>query len=112
MPAFWLLQKRRNNYILGGVCPLVLLPPVLLPEPVLDPEVLGGFVDGLPLLESGLVVVLGGFEVVPLVAPEVPWPELPVLVELLLLVEPELSVAELLLELFPVVAPELLVLPL
>ena len=85
---------------------------MLLPEPVLEPEVLGGFVDGLPLPESGLVVVLGGFDVVPLVAPEVPCPELPV-AELLLLLVPELSVvAELLLELFPVVAPELLVLPL
>ena len=89
-----------------------MLPPVLLPEPALEPELLGGLVDGLPLPESGLVVVLGGFEVVPLVDPEV-CPELPVVAELLLLVVPELSVvAELLLEPFSVVEPELLVLPL
>ena len=72
-----------DDYIRGGVCPLV-LPPVLLPEPELEPELLGGLVEGLPLLESGLVVVLGGFEVVPLVDPEVPCPELPVVAELLL----------------------------
>jgi hypothetical protein len=99
------------NYIFGGVCPLVLLPPVLLPEPLLDPE-LGGFVEGLPLLESGLVVVLGGFEVVPLVAPDVPCPELSV-AELPELLVPELLVvAEPLLLLFPVLEPELLMLPL
>jgi hypothetical protein len=88
------------------------LPPLLLPEPLLEPEVLGGFVDGLPLLESGLVVVVGGFEVVPLVAPELSCPELPVVAELLLFIAPELSVAELLLEVLPVVVLELLVLPL
>ena len=69
-----------------------MLLPVLLPEPVLDPEELGGFVEGLPLPESGLVVVLGGFEVVPLLAPDVPCPELSVaeLPELLL---PDFSAA-------------------
>lgn len=107
-----ILAKWQQGYIWGGVCPLVLLPLVLLPEPLLLPDVLGGFVDGLPLLESGLVVVLGGLLVVPLVAPEFPCPELPVVAELLLLLVPELSVvAELLLEPFPVVEPELLVLP-
>jgi hypothetical protein len=85
---------------------------VLLPDPLLEPEVLGGLLEGFPLPESGLVVVLGGLEVVPLVVPEVPCPELPVVAELLLFVVPELSVAELLLELFPVVVPEVLVLPL
>ena len=86
--------------------------------PLLLPEVLGGFVDGLVVLESG--VVLGGFEAgLPVVllpefddAPELLCPEFPV-AELLLLLLPELSgVAELLPELLPVVAPELLVLPL
>jgi hypothetical protein len=108
----FVLTKWQDNYFWGGVCPLVLLLPVLLPEPLLDPEVLGGLVDGLPLPESGLVLVLGGFEVVPLVAPEVPCPELSVaeLPELLL---PELPVvAEPLLLVSPVVEPELLVLPL
>lgn len=88
-----------------------MLPPVLLPEP-LDPEELGGFVEGLPLLESGVVLVLGGFEVVPLVAPELPCPELSVAVLPELLV-PELPVvAEPLLELLPLVEPGLLMLPL
>ncbi len=84
---------------------------------LLPPEVLGGFVDGFPLLESG--VVLGGFELgfsvvlLPLLAPELLCPELPVVAELLLWLLPELSVlAELLLELWPLVEPELLVLPL
>jgi hypothetical protein len=85
--------------------------------PLLLPEVLGGFVDGLPVLESG--VVLGGFEAgLPVLlpgfddAPELLCPEFPV-AELLLLLVPELSVvAELLLELLPVVEPELLMLPL
>jgi hypothetical protein len=50
--------------------------------PVLPPELLGGFVEGLPLLESG--VVLGGFEPGLVVlsgvveAPELLWLELPV----------------------------------
>jgi hypothetical protein len=87
--------------------------------PLLLPELLGGVVDGFPLLESG--VVLGGFEfglsvvLLPLLvdAPELLCPELPVVAELLLLLVPELSVvAELLLELLPLVEPELLMLPL
>lgn len=68
-----------------------MLPPLL---PVLPPVVLGGLVEGFPLLESG--VVLGGFEVVlPLF--DVPDEsglllELPVVAELplLLVFEPEL----------------------
>lgn len=82
-------------------------------DPVLPPDVLGGLVEGFPLLESGVVLVLGGVVVVVPLEPEVPCPELPVVAELLLLLVPELSVvAELLLELCPVVEPELLVLPL
>jgi len=70
-------------------------------------------IEGFPLLESGTVV--GGFEFgwpaqFPLFvdAPELLCPELPVAAELLCLPVPELSlVPELLLELVPLVEPEL-----
>jgi len=75
--------------------------------------VLGGLIEGFPLLESGTVV--GGFEfgwpvLLPLFvdASELLCAELPVVAELLRLPVPELSlVSELLLELAPLVEPEL-----
>ena len=74
------------------------------------PDELGGLEEGFPPVESGEVVVLGGFEVVPLVAPELSCP-VPVVAELPPV--PELSVVdEPLLVLLPLVAPELPMLPL
>ena len=74
---------------------------------------LGGLIEGFPLLESGTVV--GGFEfgrpvLLPLFldAPELLCPELPVVAELLRLPVAELSLApEPLPELFPLVEAEL-----